>query len=171
MALGMSSSPGESVFIHDVIDFIDQPLSPTTLNKLKRSCKAQPGYSKSPRRHYSSPGAASGINYSQPLAAGPGGSRLADLFPLGIEIEAQHLHNTREFNGLRGYVVGHQDDKVLVEFHGGNEQVFDIPPQNLRVVNPAGLRASGVAGPPGMSPLAYTSPIPTESLTLQTKLK
>ena len=192
--------PKSQAFIQDVINFIDQPLSPQSLHKLKKSCKTQ------------GLGAAADANNAshqleahstqQPVAASPtaeeilGGQydSLAILFPVGSEIEAQHLTTATEFNGLRGKVAGHQDGKVLVLFHGGSGQVFDIPSYNLRVVSQPAATASPLpVAPAFVAPVAPLAPAPlpvpptgaygnyaggllsastlSESITLQAKLK
>eukprot|EP01064_Diplonema_japonicum_P033351 TRINITY_DN6536_c2_g1_i1.p1 TRINITY_DN6536_c2_g1~~TRINITY_DN6536_c2_g1_i1.p1 ORF type:complete len:314 (+),score=45.67 TRINITY_DN6536_c2_g1_i1:89-1030(+) len=155
--------PQNTTFIQDVISFIDQPLSPSSLNKLKKSCKGQPAYGK--------------VQAEEPLALGAppaaGGetanSSLAFLYPVGSEVEAQHLHNTTEFNGMRGTVMGHQDGKLLVEFFGAGGQVFDIPSFNVKLTTSVPVPAVPVPAP-APAPLPEMIPVmpPAPPLSSQT---
>ena len=145
-------SPQNQQFINEVISFIDQPLSPTSLHRLKKSCKVQPGYRAGTEHQQLSIGesgaATAGVMTAAPVAATsmmptavessllPGGIDAGRImFPVGCEIEALGLQNSVEYNGLRGTVMGHQSDKVLVQFHHRDAaDVFDIPPHNLRLI-------------------------------------
>eukprot|EP01060_Flectonema_neradi_P019080 TRINITY_DN2607_c0_g2_i4.p1 TRINITY_DN2607_c0_g2~~TRINITY_DN2607_c0_g2_i4.p1 ORF type:complete len:363 (+),score=69.16 TRINITY_DN2607_c0_g2_i4:338-1426(+) len=148
-------SPQNQQFINEVISFIDQPLSPTSLHRLKKSCKVHPGYRGSTASGANTEGlqsqpmiatadvgssgalaTAASPAAASPAALLPGGADAGRImFPVGCEIEALGLQNSIEFNGLRGTVMGHQGDKVLVQFHQKDAtDVFDIPPHNLRLI-------------------------------------
>ena len=175
-------------FIQDVINFIDQPLSPQSLHKLKKSCKTQ-GFAgaadeaalaayHTQQTQQGGVGVGVGTPALAPALSGAvtataDTTGLAVLFPMGTEIEAQHLTNTTEFNGLRGTVVGHVDEKVLVSFHGGSGQVFDIPSYNLRVVA-SSPRQQSLPTERAPTHETYAPQYPTqtqESITLHAKLR
>eukprot|EP01059_Diplonema_ambulator_P004979 TRINITY_DN1472_c0_g1_i1.p1 TRINITY_DN1472_c0_g1~~TRINITY_DN1472_c0_g1_i1.p1 ORF type:complete len:329 (+),score=53.00 TRINITY_DN1472_c0_g1_i1:60-1046(+) len=148
-------------FIQDVISFIDAPLSPSSLNKLKKSCRGQgyeaaitegQGAGQSPAQIPPPPVQPS--MYASPAGGGESAySSLTYLYPVGCEVEAQHLHNTTEFNGMRGTVTGHQDGKLLVEFYGYAGQTFDIPTFNVKVVGPGTSTTRGPSlGVPAPAP-------------------
>eukprot|EP01062_Namystynia_karyoxenos_P017270 TRINITY_DN16345_c0_g1_i1.p1 TRINITY_DN16345_c0_g1~~TRINITY_DN16345_c0_g1_i1.p1 ORF type:complete len:322 (+),score=61.49 TRINITY_DN16345_c0_g1_i1:69-1034(+) len=127
-------TPGQEGFVRDVIEFIDAPLSPKALNRLRREyrdyCGNTPPWSSGPA---GSPAAA-----EQPAdALGGAGPASAAGVQLGTWIEVCGLVNTPEFNGLTARVVGHEPgNKVLIEFLGAAGQAYDVPSHNVRRCQP-----------------------------------
>eukprot|EP01063_Lacrimia_lanifica_P004119 TRINITY_DN12301_c0_g1_i1.p1 TRINITY_DN12301_c0_g1~~TRINITY_DN12301_c0_g1_i1.p1 ORF type:complete len:314 (+),score=123.96 TRINITY_DN12301_c0_g1_i1:88-1029(+) len=175
----MAAEGRSTQFIQDVINFIDKPLSPGTLSHLRKSAKAHREGSPaaaSPTPARAAPAAGVPLHEELPVREM---SPLALVFPLGAKIETQHLANNTEFNGLRGVVVGHATEKVLIEFEGGAGQVFDIPSYNLRVVNPADLLPPSALPVPVLDsavavpvPVPAPAPAPSQDVVeLQSKLR
>eukprot|EP01062_Namystynia_karyoxenos_P009560 TRINITY_DN13381_c0_g1_i2.p2 TRINITY_DN13381_c0_g1~~TRINITY_DN13381_c0_g1_i2.p2 ORF type:complete len:309 (+),score=107.19 TRINITY_DN13381_c0_g1_i2:105-929(+) len=129
-------SPDQQSFIQDMIGFLDAPLSPKSLAKLRKACAEHT----SPQRR--------GDAAAQPVTGQQG------LAP-GTPIVVRDLVNNPDFNGLYGKVVQSTADKVLIEFDGGEGQLFNLPAWNVCPVSlgaTPGAQSAPAGAAPGVEP-------------------
>eukprot|EP00756_Hemistasia_phaeocysticola_P016516 Hpha_TRINITY_DN15481_c6_g10::TRINITY_DN15481_c6_g10_i1::g.174936::m.174936 len=115
LGLDVALTSDDQDFIKDVVDFIDAPLSPQSLSRLRQRCRS--------------------------LSPSPSPARQHEAeIEVGADVEAHSLQNNSDFNGLRGTVLARQQNgKLLVEFHCGRGQPYSLSAANLRPAGAAQL--------------------------------